>query len=230
MPSHISAARYKKRKGLCNTSQTYPISPELLLKMRRLLDFHKPADLVLWPAYLTAFITLLWKSNLLPTSVHTINASLHPCRQNLREFHQGFTLTAKSTKTIQSMERLLQLPFPCIPHHPFCPATAIVAVRSLQPHSAPLFAHPNVHGMQLMTHAVFMRRLQSSRYGTHSNRRGGESWALQVGLPGNAIQILGDWHSNCDMCSPATYPPTNDTTLLSLGINCNAISGYRTCR
>ena len=35
-----------------------------------------------------------------------------------------------------------------------------------------------------------------SQYAGHSFRRGGASWALQSGLPGDVIQLMGDWKSD----------------------------------
>ena len=34
-------------------------------------------------------------------------------------------------------------------------------------------------------------------YSCHSVRRGGASWAFRLGLPGELIQISGDWASDC---------------------------------
>ena len=36
----------------------------------------------------------------------------------------------------------------------------------------------------------------STDYSTHSFRRGGATWALAQGLPGESIKILGDWKSS----------------------------------
>ena len=33
-------------------------------------------------------------------------------------------------------------------------------------------------------------------YSGHSFRRGGATWAMHIGLPGEVIQVLGDWQSN----------------------------------
>jgi hypothetical protein len=38
--------------------------------------------------------------------------------------------------------------------------------------------------------------LKSKDYAGHSFRRGGASWALEAGLSGDVIQILGDWKSD----------------------------------
>ena len=198
----------KRGKGNA-TKRKLPINPTLLLQIRRHLDLRKPADQVLWAAFLTAFFTLLRRSNLLPSSANTFNACLHPCRRDLRLLKRGFALIVKSTKTIQFSERQLQLPIPCIPDHPLCPASAIIAILCLKPElppCAPLFAYPTMHGMQVLTQHTFTQRLQThlkrvglepSLYGTHSFRRGGASWAFRSGMPGEAVQILGDWRSDC---------------------------------
>ena len=38
--------------------------------------------------------------------------------------------------------------------------------------------------------------LDPKHFSSHSLRRGGATWAAQIGLPGEVIQMLGDWHSD----------------------------------
>ena len=37
----------------------------------------------------------------------------------------------------------------------------------------------------------------ASSFSSHSFCRGGASWALQCGVPGEVVQSLGDWRSDC---------------------------------
>ena len=189
--------------------QKLPITPQILLQMRELLKMDKPADAVLWAALTMAFFTLLRKSNLVPYSPKTFDPQRHPCRGDLSITSGGLTLQVKSSKTIQYGERHLLLPLPLLQGHPLCPVTAILAVLTLQPDlppSAPLLAYPSPNGLHLLTQPNLINRLnkllaalglQPHMYGTHSFRRGGATWAFQAGLPGELIQTLGDWKSDC---------------------------------
>ena len=54
--------------------------------------------------------------------------------------------------------------------------------------------------------SVFRSRLarmgvpNPSRFRGHSFRRGGATWAFQTGVPGELIQIYGDWASDAYKC------------------------------
>ena len=186
-----------------------PITPALLLRIQRLMDFSKPSNRVLWAAYLMSFFTLLRKSNIVPPSQAKFDSKRQPCRSDLRRARQGFVLHIKETKTIQFKERDLLLPIPYLPRHPLCPTTALIAVLALlptAPPSTPLFAYPAYDGLHVLTQAALSRHLKEhlrcigvdpTVYSAHSFRRGGASWALQCGMPGELIQVLGDWRSDC---------------------------------
>ena len=198
----------KRVKGT-SASRKLPITPQILLQLRNRLNPNKPVDCILWAAFITAFFTLLRKSNIVPSSPALFDPLRHPTRADISLERRGLSLTIKSTKTIQFRERELKVPIPYLPGHPLCPTTAIVAVLSLQgptPASAPLFSFPTPQGLRLLTQYSFTSRLKSllhdigvdqAQYGSHSFRRGGASWAFQAGIPGEMIQILGDWQSDC---------------------------------
>ena len=65
----------------------------------------------------------------------------------------------------------------------------------------PLLSSPTPHGPRLITQSelkdtMSVLGLPKNNYSGHSFRRGGASWALQAGRPGEVIQILGDWKSD----------------------------------
>lgn len=198
----------KRVKGNA-TVQKLPITPSILLQIRSRLNPNKPADCVLWAAFVMAFFTLLRKSNVVPSSPLAFDPLRHPCLSDITIEKQGLSLTIKSSKTIQFKERQHRVPIPYMPNHPLCPATAVIAVLAMQPsgHPAtPLLSYPTLQGMRLLTQSTFTSRLKSllkdiggdaTRFGSHSFRRGGASWAFQAGLPGEVIQVLGDWRSDC---------------------------------
>jgi integrase len=97
------------------------------------------------------------------------------------------------------------VPLPYLQDHPLCPVTATLALmaqHALKLATTPLFSirHPATS----LTHGRFEQKLKQcltsigltpDEYSGHSFRRGGASWAFQAGLPGEAIQTLGDWKS-----------------------------------
>ena len=53
--------------------------------------------------------------------------------------------------------------------------------------------HPASVSLQVMRHAGVA---EASLFTGHSFRRGGASWAFRSGVPGELIQICGDWASD----------------------------------
>ena len=122
--------------------------------------------------------------------------------------HNTIFMRVHRSKTIQLGERKLDLPLPFIPGHLLCPVTALVSmlksVQGLLP-SQPLFMIMTQSGPKPLLYSQFIHDLRSvlarigynpKLYTGHSFRRGGATWALQVGVPGEAIQLLGDWKSS----------------------------------
>ena len=186
--------------------QKLPITPHILQRIRLLLDLHKPCDILFWATCLLAYFGLLRKSNLLPISAKQFNPSKHPCRGDITKASGGLALHIKASKTIQFGERIHLLPLPYMQGHPLCPVTAITALLCHQPRqlaaSSPLLTLP---AGQLLTQPAFLSQLRAllqacglpaSDYSGHSFRRGAASAMFQAGLPGEVIQIMGDWKSD----------------------------------
>lgn len=196
----------KRAKGDISV-QKLPITPQILLAVKSVLHLKKPADMVFWAACLVAFFGLLRKANLLPPSVSGFNNEQHLSRGNLSLCTSGFVLTIRWSKTIQFKDRLHQIALPLIPGHPLCPVSALIAVLLLNPtlpSHTPLFSFPTPCGLQLLTQSSFVTKLRDSlshltlpadKFSGHSFRRGGATWLLSVGMPGEYVQKIGDWKS-----------------------------------
>ena len=192
-----------KRQNGAEVKRKLPITPDLLLQIRTTLNFSLPPDVLFWAAALTAFFGLFRKSNLCPPSVKQFDPAKHFTTADLTRSVRGLALRVKYSKTIQFRERDYQVPLPFLSNHPLCPVTALLALLKVQSAGLPpkpLFA---VQG-QLLTQPQFVTQLkssitklgyQASEYSGHSFRRGRASWAFKTGLPGEAIQALGDWKS-----------------------------------
>ena len=203
-----------KMKGT-KVKQKLPITPDLLLKIRQLLNLKSSTDATFWAVCLILFFSLLRKSNVLLQS-----ESLFDDRKHLRRldislnplgWRHGFILTIRWTKTLQQRERILECPLPLLYGHPLCPVTSVIQAFRLSPGvnpAGPAFIyHDNVTNTHsVLTYTKFIKKLhtlldslgyKSCDYAGHSFRRGGATWGLLQGLPGEMIKILGDWKSTC---------------------------------
>ena len=109
------------------------------------------------------------------------------------------------------------IPITAIPNSPLCPVQAYTNMITLVPANerSPAFVYYNKKGkLKAITHQFFTATLRkmltrcgirSESYSGHRFRRvcvwggGGASWAFSKGVPGELIQIHGDWHSfTCD--------------------------------
>ena len=70
---------------------------------------------------------------------------------------------------------------------------------------SPAFVKGSPGKLTPVLYGWFMKKLKGvllscgqkpDRFGSHSLRRGGASWALRCGLSGDMIRILGDWKSD----------------------------------
>ena len=224
----VSVLRGVRRVKGDQRNSKLPITPNMLLQIRQHLHLHQPLDCTLWAAYLTAFFTLLRTANLVPPSTATFDPNKHLCRSDLSLHEGGLLLNIKWSKTVQYKERSYQLPVPYIPGHPLCPVTALHSLLRMGPTlppSTPLFAFPNITGVTILTRHTFTSKLHqhllccgfdTAAYSGHSFRRGGASWAFDSGLPGELVQVLGDWKSD----SYKLYLEMNNTSKMSMITNC----------
>ena len=72
------------------------------------------------------------------------------------------------------------------------------------PHSGPILLYLAGGNPRALLYGQFLSKLKvtlaslgedSAQFAVDSFRRGGASWALQQGLPGEVIRLLGDWQS-----------------------------------
>jgi hypothetical protein len=205
---HTTSLLKGVRRHLGDTvNRKLPITPRILLAIRQLLDLTKPFDIVFWAACLVGFYSLLRKSNLLPPSPCP-RTRHHLCRRDVIRSPAGLALCIRHSKTIQFQERSLHAPLPFIPSHPLCPVTALVSLLCLGRHlpgDTPLFSFATPMGVTTLTQPHFSSRLshcitdlglRQDHYSCHSLRRGGASWLHEAGMPGEYIQVIGDWKSD----------------------------------
>lgn len=186
-------------------ARKFPITLDILGKIKCILDMNQPFDIVFWAACLVAFYGLLRKSNLLPSSQAAFDPAVHLCRGDLHKAPQGLAIRIKWSKTVQFKERYYFLPMPLMTGQALCPATALVNALMLNAcatKESPLLALPL---NRPLTQAQFLKKLHQSlesiglpsrEYSGHSFRRGGATHLFQRGIPGELIQVMGDWRSD----------------------------------
>ena len=184
----------EKAKG-CVVHRKTPVTPDILLLIKRGLNLSCVEDCVFWAACLVLFFGLLRKSNLFQDN-GDFDASKQLTRDCFLETEQStVTVHVKWSKTLQCREKILTISLPLLPDHPLCPVTAVVAMfRSLGPAPPKSQAFP-------MKGSRFNKRLRAltadaaGDFSSHSFRRGGATWALSCGVPGEIVKLLGDWKS-----------------------------------
>ena len=159
------------------------------------------------------FFSLLRKSNVFPPSVLAFNPSKHLRRLDIQfdsnNPNSGLVINIRWSKTIQTKDRILQCALPLLWGHPLCPVTAVIRAFRVSQDAAgsgPAFMLPGgqVTLSTPLLYSTFNTKLKKtlesrvmtpSQYSGHSFRRGGASWALMEGHPGEMIKTRGDWKS-----------------------------------
>ena len=192
----------RRAKGL-TVSQKKPITPQILLALRKKLNWHA----TFWAVCLVAFFGLLRKANLLCKGSTQFNPSQHLRRQDIMFFANWAIVINRWSKTIQFSQRILTIPLPCIDQHPLCPYTALKHAFNLVPAplSGPAFGVPSPRGLIPLTYGKCDSMLKSlaaainldpSQISGHSFRSGGATLAFQAQIPAELIKRLGDWQSD----------------------------------
>jgi hypothetical protein len=153
---------------------------------------------VFWAACLTMFFGLLRKSNLFGTDSEGWKREKHLTRDCVRvSADHCVSVRCVWSKTNQSGERVQCMTLSGLPRdHPLCPVAAIQEMyRALGPAAPDSQAFP-------MTDTAFNKKFRallggSGTVSSHSLRRGGATWALSCGTPGEIVKLMGDWKSAC---------------------------------
>lgn len=184
-----------------------PITPQILFQMYEFLDMSNPSDVTIWCCFLFAFFLMVRKSNLVPTSAKNFDPHKQLCRKNVIVFSDYLLVRMEWSKTIQFGNRKLELPLVKIKESPLCPYNAYNRMCTLIPADGdkPAFLIPQSKGYKTLCYSFFQKRLRdilemcglnSSKFSSHSFRRGGATWAFHSKVPSELIQFHGDWRSD----------------------------------
>lgn len=200
---NLSIKGMAKLKPYC-VKQASPMTPEILLQIASILDFDNPDSLVYWCLFLFAFFLLARKSNLVPTTSKDLKNRHFLLRKNVEDHESFLLVNLMWTKTIQTGERILQIPLVPIKGSILCPVRAfkkMCEVVSISEES-PLFV---LSRNKIVTYNMFQRKLRSllqkvgydpAKFSTHSFRRGYSTLLFKAEVPADKIQLMGDWRSD----------------------------------
>ena len=190
-------------------SRAPPVTPEILLQLVSLVDFTNPVEVTFMSAFLFTFFLLARVSNIVPRTSASFNPSLHLCRGDIVLTSTGLVVLFKHTKTIQFGKRRLLLPLLRMPNSLLCPVQIFEHMCSLVPATlqSPAFLQLTQSGRMVPVtksqYVAFFRALLRRAgipdylsFRGHSFRRGAASWAFRLGVPGEIIQVYGDWASD----------------------------------
>ena len=184
--------------------QALPITPDILLKMVKYLDFSLVSDRVYWCLFLFAFFLFARKSNLVPNIKKDIKEGKCLQRSNVHKKNGMLVVEIRWSKTIQFGERKLVVPLIPIPGSVLCPVMAYrnmcEKVRVID--TKPLFSLSRNNYITYSKFQIKMRQLiekiglDPEVFSTHSFRRGGATFAFKSGVSSELIQLHGDWKSD----------------------------------
>jgi len=190
------------------TVKALPVTTEVLLSLFSVMDMSTSLHRALWSGFLLAFFLFARKSNVVPPSDQAFDLRMHLARGDIRRSTSGLVVLLKWSKTIQFGERHVLVPVLEIPGSVLCPRRAFDQMVDRLPSTleSPAFLFVDGRGVvKSLTHGLFVDSLRgllvkagvnSKGFSGHSFRRGGASCAFRAGVPGELVQLHGDWRSD----------------------------------
>jgi len=179
-----------------------PITPRHLLALHTRIDTSCLFGASVWTASLLGFFGMLRPGNFLCGS--QFDPLKHITVLDVTPVDKGYCVSLKWSKTVQFRERVLEVFLPDLGSHPLNPAFAMRdllqfhrdSVKKMQPLLCDNQGQPLSYDvfMQVVRYILVSCGMTEEVSG-HSFRRGGASWAFEIGLPGELIQEIGFWKS-----------------------------------
>ena len=181
-----------------------PITPRILLDFHKLMD-NSSLHSAVWSCSLLLFYTMARLGSILPSSQSTPRCEFLT-RDRINFSEEGLLVTLIHTKTIQFGKRRLHIPLLKV-DSVLCPVQAFARTDKFFGvfSHVPAFVFLDKGKVIWLTASIFIKTFRSviargaytpTDFTGHSFRRGGATWAFQCGMPGELIQICGDWVSD----------------------------------
>ena len=186
------------------------MTPQILLKMHKVVNFKDKVELIAWTATLLGFYMFLRKSNLVPDTMDKFEP-LHQFRRtdvNLLGLDQAMMCEVRWTKTIQFKQKVLRFPVLPARNKDICPVfwTHRMILQNPGDPEDPLFLIRTLSDRLCLSANQLIYRIRKwlklireddQAYSLHSLHRGGATFAYQSDLEAEMIKTLGGWVSNC---------------------------------
>ena len=183
-----------------------PVTPAVLRVFHQSMDFQDSLQVSVWACCLVLFHTMARLGSILPAS-RTSPKQQFLTKDRVNFSLEGLLITLLHTKTIQFGKRRLHIPLLRM-DSVFCPVTAYEQLlRLVTPAtSGPALVFVQDGQIKWLNKSIFISTFRSvlrsgghkdaAAFTGHSFRRGGATFAFQAGIPGELIQICGDWASD----------------------------------
>ena len=159
----------------------------------------------IWCAFVFAFFMMARKSSIVQNSVLNFDLVKYLCRRDVRLTSYGLEVQLKISKTNQFGDKNIISPMYELHDSPLCPVRAFKLMCQLVP--APPDA-PAFKDSLIPIHTPLLDRypkcsLKAAEVPNaecltmHSFRRSGASFYFNSGVPGEIIQLFGNWASDC---------------------------------
>ena len=112
-----------KRIMIHEIKQAEPITPQILLRLSRAVDYTDHIEMVAWVATLIGFTMFLHRSNLTPETMDKFDPNQQFTRADIHLAGplEPFMVDLRWTKTIQFREKILRLPVLPVQNKKICP-------------------------------------------------------------------------------------------------------------
>ena len=184
--------------------QAEPVTPELLLRISKVINYKDQVEMVAWTRLLLGFYMFLHKSNLVPDTMDGFDKEMQFCRSDLNKLglDKAMMCEIRWSKTIQHKQKVLRLPVLPAKNKAICPVFWVhYMVNTIPVAPQELILAIKAAGTVLALSANqliyrFRKRLtliraEPSIYSLHSLRRGGGHICLPIKCRSRNDKITG---------------------------------------
>ena len=190
--------------------QAEPMTPELLLKISKVVNYRDQVEMVAWVATLLGFYMFMRRSNLVPDTMDNFNINEQFCRADLNIINLDSAMMAEVrwSKTLQFRQKILRFPVLPAQNKAICPVYwthHMVNAIPAGPQDPAFTVKLEGQTLALSANQLLLRIRKwltllgvgnTNSYTLHSLRRGGATFAYRCNIEGEMIKALGSWSSD----------------------------------